>query len=185
MSARNLQKEAPHATAKRNGESEGAKWWDQHAALFSAAWKELGSLDPSVTQLQPSCLHPQMAAALKKDPHNLAENMRGTLTEVIPGVYSFPLFTEEFCAHILAEMDHRESSGIPIRRPNGVRYTASEHQTEGYEVRHRMGWALLHHGGHVHEALPITEGERINLILWGLGEGGVVRIRPRAQKVLV
>ena len=38
---------------------------------------------------------------------------------------------------------------------------------------------LLHLGGHKHAALPLTGGERTNLIVWCTGKDGVVRIRPR------
>lgn len=31
---------------------------------------------------------------------------------------------------------------------------------------HRTGWAVLHLGGEFHQAQPITEGVRCNLILW-------------------
>ena len=44
---------------------------------------------------------------------------------------------------------------------------------------HAPGVALLHLGGHKHAALPLTAGERTNLIIWCTGRHGVVRIRPR------
>ena len=33
-------------------------------------------------------------------------------------VYSFPLFTEEFCDQLTAELDHIEASPVPKGRPN-------------------------------------------------------------------
>lgn len=36
----------------------------------------------------------------------------------------------------------------------------------GADVKHRMGWAILHRGRQLHSALPLTQGERHNLIFW-------------------
>eukprot|EP01130_Rhizamoeba_saxonica_P014131 TRINITY_DN6126_c0_g1_i2.p1 TRINITY_DN6126_c0_g1~~TRINITY_DN6126_c0_g1_i2.p1 ORF type:complete len:466 (-),score=88.45 TRINITY_DN6126_c0_g1_i2:6-1382(-) len=47
----------------------------------------------------------------------------------------------------------------------GIRGTPTE-QTQYTEVSHRVGTGILHVGKHIHAALPITEGERINLIIW-------------------
>merc|ERR1712050_785587 len=35
-------------------------------------------------------------------------------------VYYIDLFTGDFCDMLLAELDHLEASGIPLRRPNGM-----------------------------------------------------------------
>lgn len=40
------------------------------------------------------------------------------------------------------------------------------------------GEALLHLGGHYHAAEPIQQGERTNMVLWLMGEHGVVRVAP-------
>ena len=61
----------------------------------------------------------------------------------------------------------------------GVRFTPSARAPLAHEVAHEPGVALLHLGGHFHAARELTRGERINLILWCYGEGGVVRIAPR------
>lgn len=37
---------------------------------------------------------------------------------------------------------------------------------EGTRVSHKVGQAIIHIGKHRHAALPITAGERSNLILW-------------------
>ncbi|XP_074642508.1 2-oxoglutarate and iron-dependent oxygenase domain-containing protein 2-like [Tubulanus polymorphus] len=34
------------------------------------------------------------------------------------------------------------------------------------ECKHSLGYGLLHRGQHMHGALPITDGERCNLIIW-------------------
>lgn len=188
-------------------------------------------------------------------------------------VFAFDLFEEAFCDRLLAELDHIECSGIPLRRPNGMnRYGAilsnlgfqetlleplMKHvvmpfshflwpewvdkkdcdETYGFVVRyrigedvdlaehadtsnvtlnaclgrefeggdlyfkgvrftdscdtkeplepavaHKKGRAVLHLGGHFHGVLPITSGERSNLVLWATGQGGVVRIRPSTPR---
>jgi hypothetical protein len=47
-------------------------------------------------------------------------DFRAVITEVHPGVYSFPLFTPEFCNLYLDELDNYYASGLPIRRPNSM-----------------------------------------------------------------
>ena len=61
----------------------------------------------------------------------------------------------------------------------GVRFTPSSRAPLADEVAHARGVALLHLGGHFHAARELTAGERVNLIVWCYGEGGVVRIAPR------
>jgi len=183
------------------------------------------------------------------------------------GVYQIDLFTDAFCNAMLSELNHHETSGIPLRRPNGmnrygailsdlgfqkgllepimscvmlpfarvlwptwvtqqdcadmygfvvtyevggdlslaehsdtsnvtlnaclgsqftggdlyfkgVRFTDSEDDKRELLVSHTPGKAVIHLGGHVHGAHPITSGKRSNLILWATGKDGVVRIRP-------
>jgi hypothetical protein len=64
----------------------------------------------------------------------------------------------------------------------GVRFTDSGDDTETHDVSHKRGSAVLHLGGHFHGVYPITSGERSNLVLWGTGEGGYVRIRPATPR---
>ena len=40
------------------------------------------------------------------------------------------------------------------------------------------GLAVIHKGQHRHAALPITSGRRVNLIVWLMGKGGYVRVKP-------
>lgn len=40
------------------------------------------------------------------------------------------------------------------------------------------GEAILHLGSHLHEALPLETGERVNLVVWLFAEHGVVRFAP-------
>ena len=45
---------------------------------------------------------------------------RELATEVHAGVFSFPLFTPEYCTQFLSELDNYYASGLPIRRPNSM-----------------------------------------------------------------
>ena len=36
------------------------------------------------------------------------------------GVYTFPLFSDEYCAALIAEVEHFQRSGLPVRRPNSM-----------------------------------------------------------------
>ena len=42
------------------------------------------------------------------------------IVEIAPGAYAFPLFTEAFCARLLADLDAWERSPLPRRRPNSM-----------------------------------------------------------------
>ena len=42
------------------------------------------------------------------------------LREIAPGVYAFPLFTADFCATLVGELDAWEASPLPRRRPNSM-----------------------------------------------------------------
>lgn len=42
----------------------------------------------------------------------------------------------------------------------------------------RPGLAVLHRGQHKHQALPLAEGERSNMVVWLFAEYGVVRVAP-------
>jgi hypothetical protein len=48
--------------------------------------------------------------------------LHALLREEAPGVWSFPMFTPEFCTKLLEELDHftvvADARGLPIRRPN-------------------------------------------------------------------
>ena len=36
------------------------------------------------------------------------------------GVYSFPMFSDEFCAMFIEEVEYYAESGLPVRRPNSM-----------------------------------------------------------------
>lgn len=51
-----------------------------------------------------------------------------------------------------------------VRCSDHVSTIAKKHEI--FDVDHRPGWALLHHGRHRHFAHPLESGHRVNLILW-------------------
>jgi len=180
------------------------------------------------------------------------EALKAITTEVIPGVFVFKMFTDQFRRLLVEELDNFDRSGLPIRRPNsmnnygvilndigfkramnelmdnyispfarlffpdyggetldrnhsfvvkykigedldldehvddsdvtlnvclgksfvggdldfhGVKGTPSSKQ-EHSRWQHKPGIGVLHIGNHWHSALPISEGERWNLIIW-------------------
>ncbi len=52
------------------------------------------------------------------------------------------------------------------------------------ELTFAPGTALIHHGSVPHESMPITEGERSNLVLWLYGESGQVARPGNEQKMV-
>ncbi|CAE7183889.1 ICU11 [Symbiodinium microadriaticum] len=280
--ARALKTSMPEVRKLTGGDVEGHFWWEKHEELLEAARKELGPLHEDVYHLcssrgseleTASCLLPALRQALA-DASPAA--LRSQLVEVCRdaagyAVYRFDIFAPDWCDRVLAELDHLEASGIPLRRPNGmnrygailsnlgfqegllqplmrlvvkplarelwpewvdpmdcnetygfvvryrigedvelaehadtsnvtlnvclgkefsggelyfkgVRFTPSQDDVQEHSVFHSRGSALIHLGGHYHGARPITSGERSNLILWGTGDGGQVRIRPATPK---
>jgi len=137
----------PPALVKTYGDAEGAEWWEKNAELLEEARLEWGKRDDemylfantmvqvprpglfggSVSSSVPSvasakCLQPEVKAALI---NGSAAALHSVLHEVCRdsaghAVYAIDLFTDEFCDRILAELDHIEASGIPLRRPNGM-----------------------------------------------------------------
>mmetsp|Transcript_23209 Transcript_23209/g.54774 ORF Transcript_23209/g.54774 Transcript_23209/m.54774 type:complete len:306 (-) Transcript_23209:8-925(-) len=286
--ARALKTSVPEVKKLTGGDVEGHDWWEKHEELLEAARKELGPLHEDAYHLshlsslsssrgseleRASCLLPALRQALA-DASPAA--LRSQLVEVCRdaagyAVYRFDIFAPDWCDRVLAELDHLEASGIPLRRPNGmnrygailsnlgfqegllqplmrlvvkplarelwpewvdpkdcnetygfvvryrigedvelaehadtsnvtlnvclgkefgggelyfkgVRFTPSQDDVQEHSVFHSRGSALIHLGGHYHGARPITSGERSNLILWGTGDGGQVRIRPATPK---
>ena len=74
------------------------------------------------------------------------------------------------------ELDiHVDSSVITVNLCLGKNFKGGElvfkghvgdKSSEDFVVEHEPGSALLHLGSHIHGANPITEGERMNLIIW-------------------
>jgi len=67
---------------------------------------------------QEAWLHP---AFRKAHQENTPESWRSIVEEHLPGeVFSFPIFTEEFCATFVEEIFNFYDSGLPARRPNSM-----------------------------------------------------------------
>eukprot|EP00980_Cylindrotheca_fusiformis_P002830 scaffold672_cov126-Cylindrotheca_fusiformis.AAC.31 len=54
-----------------------------------------------------------------------------------------------------------------------------------HPLRMEPGMAVVHRGLHRHQALPIGEGERHQLVVWLMGRGGYVRFVPYEEKDLM
>ena len=63
-------------------------------------------------------LHPAVREYFSGD--GSATSLRALLREESEDVYSFPLFTPEFCEMFLDELDNFKSTGLPVRRPNSM-----------------------------------------------------------------
>eukprot|EP00746_Dinoflagellata_sp_MGD_P079514 gnl/MRDRNA2_/MRDRNA2_31801_c0_seq1.p1 gnl/MRDRNA2_/MRDRNA2_31801_c0~~gnl/MRDRNA2_/MRDRNA2_31801_c0_seq1.p1 ORF type:complete len:301 (+),score=58.09 gnl/MRDRNA2_/MRDRNA2_31801_c0_seq1:84-986(+) len=125
--ARELRKEMPVAVDKKYGHLEGYEWWEENAELFEQARKEWGPRCSNIYAALASppeyrrWLCPPVVSALEKHSiEPLRKELREVASDGMHGVFSFPLFTEEFCDLLLDELDHLEQSGIPMRRPNGM-----------------------------------------------------------------
>lgn len=109
------------------GESEHVDWWDTHEELLNHARNEWGRKHPKLYQMdhdfQDRFLDADLVRAVTaRDKELFASLFRPT---IVPNVYTFRLFTAEFAKLMLEEIGHQESSGIPMRRPNGMnRYGA-------------------------------------------------------------
>ncbi|XP_051887865.1 2-oxoglutarate and iron-dependent oxygenase domain-containing protein 2 [Pristis pectinata] len=225
----------------------------ERVAIISAHYKPL---NPAVYILQENFLAPEfreiVAYCRSKD-----ADFEGLLDRIqsLPAkrVYSFPVFTVEFCRQLVEELENFECSDMPKGRPNTmnnygvllnelgfdemfitslredylqpitsllypdyggqgmdshkafvVKYAVNQDrdlsfhydnaevtlnvslgkdfnegnlyfgdmrqvrvsQSECVEIEHRVGHGLLHRGQHCHGALPISSGERWNLIVW-------------------
>mmetsp|Transcript_2884 Transcript_2884/g.8513 ORF Transcript_2884/g.8513 Transcript_2884/m.8513 type:complete len:323 (-) Transcript_2884:270-1238(-) len=65
-----------------------------------------------------------------------------------------------------------------------LRFVDAEDPAKTYDVRFAPGMAVVHLGALRHAALPIHGGERTNLIVWLMGEGGYVRFAPYEEETL-
>ena len=273
------------------GEYEHMQFWEQNEGLLKSARQEWGCLHEDICHIrrkeQSSESKFEFAAEhfIKKEfkilfdqvwkdptPENEAA-VRSLFTETeATGVYSFQPFTSIFLQKVKEEIQHQMSSGIPLRRPNGmnrygaiineiglgqlihtlienyfrpvsqllfpksvtsddtkeyfsflvkykkgedvdlaehtdastvtvnmclgnnfedgaiyfknVRHMYSVNQTEESKMKiipMEAGLSLIHLGQHVHGALPLTSGERLNIITWMYGQDGYVRIAPYTE----
>lgn len=279
---------APEVTMTRNGEFEGGEFWEDHDAILSHAWSEaprryldLYSFDQS---FESAYITEELRKAAVAARQGEGEVKLRSLFQPAPGIegvwVSDKLFTANFTEHMLEELDHLQSLGIPLRRPNGmnrygmilddvgfehmlrglvnkfirplaemlfpdvvgagdaqehyafsIRYAENEdvelakhrdqatatlnlclgRNFEGGDlkffgngasignglvhgvsstfdvetqdtVRFRTGLAVFHRGQHQHEALPLVEGVRTNIIIWMFAEHGFVRVAPYSME---
>mmetsp|Transcript_104242 Transcript_104242/g.238676 ORF Transcript_104242/g.238676 Transcript_104242/m.238676 type:complete len:484 (+) Transcript_104242:62-1513(+) len=76
------------------------------------------SLFDEVEGWRPDWFHPGFRQALQADTR---EAWQGLTTEHVPGaVFSCPIFTEEFCDMVMAEVESFSNCGLPARRPNSM-----------------------------------------------------------------
>ena len=135
--ARQLRAPKPVRTA--GGEFEGANFWNKHEALLARAWRELAPRHAALLHFNESfearyisrpLLHAirtlRRDAASSHDRDIAERDLRALFKLVAPGVWAtHALFTPAFRRELLAELRHREASGVPMRRPNGMnRYGA-------------------------------------------------------------
>lgn len=76
--------------------------------------------NPTVYKLQPYFLHPDMLelVQLAQSPGITADQLMGWMQSLPHHIYSFPVFTQEFCRQFLEELQHFEASDMPKGRPN-------------------------------------------------------------------
>jgi len=83
----------------------------RHALLFDAAAIH-------------SWLHPDFVALLQTvdaaEAADAAGSVRSFVTQEADDVYSFPLLSDRACEHLIEEVEHFQSTGLPARRPNSM-----------------------------------------------------------------
>ena len=131
----------PQPVNTSGGEFDGAEFWNKHEALLARAWRELTPLHPALLQFNESFesryISPRLldaartlrsgdASVTARDRDAAERELRALFKEVAPGVWAtHALFTPAFRRELLSELRHREASGVPMRRPNGMnRYGA-------------------------------------------------------------
>ena len=110
-----------HARRRRVIDAYRNEWPAHKIGLFadidepSALAAAVSAPGPFCAQLLPrSALAPQLVAALE------AGDLRRCVEEVCEGVYAFDLFSAEFTAALLAEVDYFYASKLPAARPNST-----------------------------------------------------------------
>lgn len=117
---------SPKPSLSKGGEFEGHEFWEEHDSLLSRAWQELGPRNEDLYVYGPAFEQRYMhssarSASTEARAGQGEEAAKALFAEVVPGVFaSDRLFTQEFLADVLSELEHIEASGIPQRRPNGM-----------------------------------------------------------------
>uniref|UniRef100_A0A7S3K389 Fe2OG dioxygenase domain-containing protein n=1 Tax=Aureoumbra lagunensis TaxID=44058 RepID=A0A7S3K389_9STRA len=110
--------EAPRALVERGGDVEGVEFWEEYADLLDEARQEFGCKHQRVyTPSFDDCFVPEIVEALENNDVDLRKLVKPT---TVNGVYALRLLNDEFIADLIDEFEHLRSSGIPLRRPNGM-----------------------------------------------------------------
>ena len=113
---------APAALLMDAGETEGLDFWNEHAQLLREAWLEWEQTLGDLPKLDDSVYDPKLKEAIQeawKHP-SLEGNIRPLCKEIVPDVYKCQLLQPDRIKDIRAYIDAAPTSGIPIRRPNGM-----------------------------------------------------------------
>lgn len=142
--ARALNRPDPQLSA--GGEFEDQHWWQQHGALLQQARREWGPLHAKlydVNSYKDDLIDEKLRNAVEaKDPDALRELCQETN---VANVYRVRLFTPHFIQLLLEELQHQKSSGIPIRRPNGMnRYGLVLNDDKNFGIGIGLGAVLTH-----------------------------------------
>ena len=107
------------------------------AERYAVAWHEVASSHAddvrTCAAYRRQCLHPELFegrvrtewlapsfARLFADGPPSVESIRALVEEVSPGIFVFDFLAPAFCAMLLCELEHYESSGLPVVRPNSM-----------------------------------------------------------------
>lgn len=259
----------PTVNGTSDAEYEGVDFWMEHEGLLTRARMQWGMLHGYLYSPSPEdVFNSRVLHALSAHPSSVGTALWTLASKTqVDGVFVIDLFTEKFLHDVRQELLWLRSSGVPLRRPNGmnrfgcilsdlgfdalielladmvvrplsklafpqwvrdddmrelyafsVQYAMggdlelSEHadascvtlnvclgdvfdggalafrgvrfkdknadRREWEEVPQQLGKAVLHMGQHIHSATRLQSGTRENLIIWLMGEHGVVRAVP-------
>jgi len=125
-----------HNCSTSGGELESHEFWSGNARLLEEARQELGPLHPALYDLEANeqeFIRAEVRSAVRACERAAAAGERVdeaviksliTPTDAL-NVWRLPLFSQKFCTLLLEELHHYETSGLPLRRPNGMnRYGA-------------------------------------------------------------
>jgi hypothetical protein len=91
----------------------------KHSLLFGSRWP-VEWFDERFVQLTLALDGRNTSAVSSKDAFLFAARKKGWLLLETEGVYSFPMFSQEFCKIFLEEVDNYDESGLPAPRPNSM-----------------------------------------------------------------
>ena len=117
---------------------EAAAGTEEREASYALAWSEVAASHADDVQTcaayRELCLHPELfnaapptaewfapsfAEAFSHGPPSEA-TLRALVEEVCPGIFVFDFLSHSFCERLLCELEHYESTGLPVVRPNSM-----------------------------------------------------------------